>query len=340
MEYISQLFYQISSFLMSVLMAVGAITVPSTENVIVNIAEDTVLDFVVIGDTQVCDYIPSREQALISLSKDINNSDIELDAFIIAGDIAENGMQQEFDRVYDHICDFNTSNYIMVAGNHDIRLREYEQCKDRLLAFMTKLNKGENEQTSLHYKYEINGYTFLIMGSDDADFEKATISDAQLQWLNIELKAASKEGKPVFVICHYPLAESHGLPGTWGSATGEDPTGTLPTYVRKDSYDITGSIGYQSNRVYDIISKYKNVVFITGHLHTGFGKDSYQVLNEENNVIGINVPSVGIENKDGVYNDTGTGYFVEVTPTNVYFRARDFAKGKNLPEHDIVIDVK
>lgn len=340
MEYLSQLFYQISSLLMSLLMAIGAITIPSTDNLLVNIAEDTVMDFVVIGDTQVCDYIPSREKALISLSKDIRNSEIELDAFIIAGDIAENGMQQEFDRVYDHISDFNTKNYIMVAGNHDIRLREYEQCKDRLLTFMNDLNKGENPQNSLHYKYEVNGYTFLIMGSDDADFEKATIGDAQLQWLNIELKAASKEGKPVFVICHYPLAESHGLPGTWGSASGEDPTIPLPTYERKDSYDITGSIGYDSNRVYDVISRYKNVIFITGHLHTGFGKDSYQVLNEENNVIGINVPSVGIENKDGVYNGTGTGYFVEVTPDAVYFRARDFSKGENLTDFDIVVDVK
>lgn len=340
MLHFSNAIYQLMSILMSVLMALGAITIPSTDDTLRTMDPNTVLDFVVTGDTQVSNIMPSREKGLISLSQDIMNSQIELDAFIIAGDIAENGFQEEYNRVYDSINAFNTRNFIISAGNHDIRLREYEQSKTRLLDFMNKLNKGENAQDNLYYKYMIDGYTFLVMGSDKSKLNDAFISDAQLQWLNIELKNATKTGRPVFVICHYPLAEAHGLPSTWGTSSSDDVYGSLPTYERKDSYDFTGSIGDQSNEVYDILSSYKNVFFITGHLHTGFGKNTYQTISEENNVQGVNVPSVGIDNKDGSYNNTGIGLYVEVTPDSVTFYARDFAQGKFVTESQFEHAVK
>lgn len=340
MQYIQGLFQEIAALLLSILTLFGGVSTPSTNQLLTNIAPDTVIDFVLTGDTQVCDYMPAREAALIALAEDINNSDIELDAFMIVGDIAENGMLEEFDRVYSHIKDFNVKNYIMVTGNHDIRLRSIDQAKERFLGFMNSLNAEENAQNDIYFKYMVDDYTFLVMGSEEANFEDAFISDAQLQWLNIELKNATATGKPVFVLCHYPLAEAHGLPNTWGSANSDDVYGQLPDYVAPEDPDYTGSIGKQSQEVYDIITKYQNVIFITGHLHTGFGKNSYQVIDKENNVIGINVPSVGIDNKDGAYNNPGTGYFVEVTPDAVYFHARDFALGKNVTDWDIVVDVK
>lgn len=330
MEYISQLFYEITSIIMALLVSLGAIATPGTNDLLRNIDPDTVIDFVVVGDSQVCNYNPSREVNLAAFSEDIMNSDIELDAFIIAGDVAENGFQDEFDRVYDNISLFNTKNFIMCSGNHDIRLREYEQSKERFLTFMNDLNGGNNAQSSLYYKYMVGDYTFLVIGSDKSEFEYAFLSDAQLQWLNLELDAATADGKPVFVISHYPLAEGHGLPNTWGSANNPPEDVEIPTYERKDDYDFTGSIGKQSNELYDILVKYENVFYITGHLHTGFGKYTYETISEENNVYGVNVPSVSINNKDGVYNNPATGLFVEVTDDQVIFYARDFAEGKFL----------
>ncbi len=334
MQYIAGLFQEIAALLLSILMMFGGVTTPATNDLLKNINPDTIIDFVLTGDTQVCDYMPEREANLISFAEDMMNSDMELDAFLIVGDIAENGMQEEFDRVASHIADFNTQNFIMCTGNHDIRLREYEQSKERFLCFMNNLNSEENAQSDVYFKYDVNGYTFLIMGSEESRFEDAYISNAQLQWLNIELKNATKEGKPVFVICHYPLAEGHGLPNTWGSANSGAGDETLPTYERKDDYDMTGSIGDQTNKVYDILTKYENVFFITGHLHTGFGKYTYETISEENNVQGVNVPSVGIDNKDGVYNNPGTGLLVEVTDSQVIFYARDFANGRFLTTDD------
>ena len=330
MPHFSNAIYQLMSLLMSVLMALGAITIPSTDDTLRTMDPAAVLDFVVTGDTQVSNIMPEREKNLISFSQDIMNSQIELDAFIVAGDVTENGFQEEFDRIYDSINGFNTRNFIMCTGNHDIRLNEYGQSTARFFDFMNKLNKGQNDQNTTHYKYMVDGYTFLVLGSDEWRFEDAFISDAQLQWLNLELKEATKTGRPVFVVAHYPLAESHGLPGTWGSSNSDDVYGSLPTYEAKSDPDLTGSIGKQTNEVYEILNDYKNVFFITGHLHTGFGKNTYQTIDEANNVQGINVPSVGIDNKDGSYNNPGTGLYVEVTPDSVTFYARDFAQGKFL----------
>lgn len=334
MQYIAGLFQEIAALFLSIFMMFGGVTTPATNDLLKNINPDTIIDFVLTGDTQVCDYMPEREANLISFAEDMMNSNMELDAFLIVGDIAENGMQEEFDRVASHIAGFNTQNFIMCTGNHDIRLREYEQSKERFLSFMNNLNSAENAQDDVYFKYMVNGYTFLIMGSEESRFEDAYISNAQLQWLNIELKEATKDGKPVFVICHYPLAEGHGLPNTWGSADSGAGDESLPTYERKDSYDMTGCIGDQTNDVYDIITSYENVFFITGHLHTGFGKYTYETISEENNVQGVNVPSVGINNKDGVYNNPGTGLLVEVTDSQVIFYARDFANGKFLTTDD------
>ncbi len=334
MEYISGLFQEIAALFLSILTMFGGIITPATGDVLRNFSDDVNIDFVLTGDTQVCDYMPEREANLISFAEDMNNSDIDLDAFLIVGDIAENGMQEEFDRVASHIENFNTKNFIMCTGNHDIRLREYEQSKERFLNFMNGLNDAENAQNDVYFKYMVNGYTFLVMGSEESRFEDAYISDAQLQWLNVELKKATKSGKPVFVICHYPLAEGHGLPDTWGSANSGAGDESLPIYERKDDYDMTGCIGDQTNEVYDILTKYENVFFVTGHLHTGFGKYTYETLNKKKNVQGINVPSVGIDNKDGVYNNPGTGLFVEVTDSQVIFYARDFANGRFLTSDD------
>ena len=339
LHYFTQLMNEISALLMSFLIAIGAVSVPSTHDPVQTKNPDAIMSFVVTGDTQVSAYMPEREANLMALSQDILNSDMDLDAFIIAGDIAENGLEDEYQRVTQYIKDFNTKNFIMATGNHDIRLRAWDQSSERFLNFMNNLNGEENAQSKVYYKYMVGDYTFLVMGSEESRFEDAYISNAQLQWLNVQLKEATATGKPVFVICHYTLAEGHGLPTTWGSGN-TDGTGSLPTYERKDDYDFTGSIGSQSNDVYDILTQYKNVFFITGHLHTGFGKYTYESLNVENNVQGVNVPSVGIDNKDGTYNNPATGFYVEVTDNQVIFYARDFGHGKFLSENEFVNNVR
>ena len=131
------------------------------------------------------------------------------------------------------------------------------------------------------------------------------------------LKAACGKGKPVFVTVHQPFKLSHGLPDTWGSPI-----------------DAAGSIGAQSDALKAILSKYKNIILLTGHLHTGIGQYTYENID---GIHSVNLPSLTIDNKDGRVNDNGIGFWVEVFRTKVVFHARNFAQGKDIPKENIVI---
>ncbi|MBQ8027686.1 MAG: metallophosphoesterase [Clostridia bacterium] len=295
---------------------------PATSDPIKVLNENNVkLTFVAWGDPQVSNYMIDREPRFRAACEDVGNAESDIDALLLVGDSAENGLACEYEVVSDHLKGCNVDNYIMSVGNHDVRLRSYKQVVKRFTQFQNDLNTGVQSDLAidkLNYSYELNCYTFIVMGTDRTEFEESYFGEEQLNWLDDTLKAKAVKGKPVFVIIHQPLALTHGLPTTWGNGTNEK----------------AGNVGEQSDELYDIMNKYSNIVLITGHLHTGFGQYSYEKIG---NIHGVNVPSTSIVNKDGDYNDPGTGYMVEVYSNKVVFRARDFAKGTYLPDYDIEI---
>ena len=137
--------------------------------------------------------------------------------------------------------------------------------------------------------------------------EKAYISAEQIAFLDRELKRATADGKPCFLMCHQPFAFTHGLPGVWK----------------------TGDMGEQNDEVRAVVEKYKNVFFINGHLHGGVCNYAEEILNKENNVVSINIPGYRKENNFG-HTDAGVGYLCEVFDNKVIFRARNFLTGKNV----------
>ncbi len=281
------------------------------------------LHFAAWGDPQVSNYLTERRPYLQTSAADIkNNKTKKLDALLIAGDITENCIDDEWNWVYDDINGIGVKNYITATGNHDIRLHEYKTAKKSFVSFTNKLNKNAKSKLKikkLNYSYTIKGYKFIVLGSDSVLLEEADISKKQLKWLDKELKDAYKKHHPTFVIAHQPLKNTHGLPDTWGTAIKS-----------------AGSIGSQSDDIKKILKKYPNTVLITGHLHTGFGKYSYQRIG---NIHSVNIPSLGVDNEDGSYNEHGIGYMVEVYKNQVIFRARNFDKGKYLPKYDININL-
>ncbi|MBQ3150462.1 MAG: metallophosphoesterase [Clostridia bacterium] len=278
------------------------------------------LHAVVWADPQVSNYKPDRMPYFEAACEDLKNSPKKLDALLIAGDIAENGLYCEYKMVFDGVKNDKIKNYLMVTGNHDIRMRIYKDDVYRFTTFTNGLNehaKSDLHIDELHYSYKVNGYTFIVLGSDRSEFEEGWFIDSQLKWLDSEIKEASKSGKPVFVINHQPLKLTHGLPDTWGSPI-----------------ESAGSVGKQSDKLYEIMNKYEDVIFITGHLHTGYGEYTYEKIG---NFHSINLPSLTIKNENGDCNDRGIGYMMEVYSGKVIFRARNFAQGKYVPEYDITI---
>lgn len=317
---IQQFFLKLFSifFAMSVSVS-GTIAPPSTENPIKPKDADNVkLVFAAFGDTQISNYMFDRYKVFGAAMEDLHASE-RMDAVVVAGDIAENGLAEEYQLVYDGLKGLENCRYIMSAGNHDIRLRSYKQVLKRFTGFSNALNNNVDPVDSLSFSERINGYKFIVIGSDKATFEEAYISNEQLEWLDSEL--AAENGAPTFVICHQPLKLTHDLPNTWGNGTNLN----------------AGSVGDQSDEIKEILTKYDNVVFITGHLHTGFGDASYETIDKLHIV---NVPALSIDNKDGSkVNGSGLGYIVEVYDDEIIFRARNLEIGEWIPECDEVISL-
>ena len=317
---IQQFFLKLFSvfFAMSVSVS-GTVAPPSTENPIKPKDADNVkLVFAAFGDTQISNYMFDRYKVFGAAMEDLHASE-RMDAVIVAGDIAENGLAEEYQLVYDGLKGLENCRYIMSAGNHDIRLRSYKQVVSRFTEFSNALNNNVDPVDSLHFSERVNGYKFIVIGSDKATFEEAYISDAQLEWLDSEI--AAENGKPTFVICHQPLKLTHDLPNTWGNGTNLN----------------AGSVGDQSDEIEEILTKYDNVIFITGHLHTGFGDASYETI-EKLHI--VNVPALSIDNKDGKQNGSGLGYIVEVYDDEIIFRARNLETGEWLTAYDEVIKLE
>lgn len=280
------------------------------------------LHFAAWADPQVSHYLKKREPYLISSAKDLQENSSSLDALVLAGDITENSIPDEWYWVYNDIKDIGVKHYINATGNHDVRLHDYGVAEDSFTDFTNRLNINAGSKLrieKLNYSYVINGYRFIVLGSELATLEEAEIGKAQLQWLDRQLAKSNREGKPAFVILHQPLKNTHGLPDTWGS------------FIKS-----AGSVGPQSEQIRQILNRYGNVILITGHLHTGFGQYTYQKID---NFYSVNLPSLGVENKDGTYNENGIGYMVEAYADKVCFRARNFDKGIYLPQYDITINL-
>ena len=316
----SKLGYKIFTLLISVFFVFNTYVPPmSNDPIQTNTDTKAKLTAVLWGDSQVSNYmlkrVPYFDAACEDLEKNVSGT---ADALIIAGDIAENGLLCEYEYVSSKLKNAKVDNFLFAVGNHDVRLRLYKSTVRKFSKLSNELN-GKQEFSSLTYRYDINGYAFIVLGTDRTEFEESYFTDETLNWVDENLKTATASGKPVFVICHQPLKLTHGLPDTWNSP-----------------FDFAGSIGEQSDRLNEIMNKYENVFFITGHLHTGFGQYTYE---KSGRVHSVNLPSLTINNKDGVCNDNGIGFVMEVYENRVAFRARNFAKGEYIPQNDIEIEL-
>lgn len=299
-----KMFRKIFAVFAALFISLGWLTGPSTENPIqFKDSENVRLSFAAVSDVHVLGE-SITEFRFENLFKDLSNSKEKFDAVVMAGDLTEMGFNCEYETFFK-VLDKQTvtKNLIIATGNHDVR---YAYKKNKPI-IMNKVEEylGIDTKGESFYSYDINGYTFIVMGSEKQVFERAYISDRQLAFVDSELKRATAQGRPAFVICHQPLKETHGLPEVWK----------------------TGDLGDQSQDVRDILVKYKNVFYINGHLHDGMYKRSVEKLAD--GVYSINLPTYGKTNDFGV-KDRGIGYYIEVYDNQVIFTGRNFLKGYNV----------
>lgn len=284
----------------------GMVTPPATaEPIEFNDSENVKMSAVFLADTHIRDTGFS-EYYLQNAFKDIANSEETFDAFVLVGDVSEFGDKISYDIAWSTIENYcPIEKVLLVSGNHDIRLDYAGQTQ----MFREKQSEYLGvEIEKAYYSYDVNGYTFIVLGSDEWQFEKMTLSSEQLAFVESELARATQNGKPAFVVCHEPLENTHGLPDVWKN----------------------GGIGEQSDELLAILTKYKNVFYLNGHLHDGVYENSLEVLNEENGVYSVNLPAYGKVNDYGELLQAGLGTYMEVYENEVVFTVRDFKQGEML----------
>ncbi len=294
--------------------AFGGISEPADNPIKLQDPDNCRLAFVALADTHLRDTA-FQPHLFESGLKDIDNAEKPFDALLIAGDISEFGDAPSYEVTWEALAnsEIGQKPVLLATGNHDIRLA-YEYQTELIMGKASEYLGIEIDNP--YYSYEVNGYSFFVMGSDTWEFEKAGISDEQLAALDETLTQA--DGKPAFVICHQPLAETHGLPEVWKN----------------------GDLGKDSAAVKEVLMKHSNVFYINGHLHDGVYEKSLEVFDAEKGVYSINLPAFGKENDYGKFLQNGLGTYVEVYDDSVVFTARDFAAGQALEGYTYSFDIK
>lgn len=298
-----------------------------SDNYTVKNAEEIKLNVAAISDIHMTDEF-ARVQVLKSGLWDMENAADELDALVLAGDLTDHGLEEEYENLKKAIKAYTPAKEVLMAvGNHDTWTDEddrYEPAKENFIRFSKEITGRELEEC--YYTTEINGYTFIVMASEGTS-TSAYISDTQLQWLRAEMDKAAKKELPVFVVSHWPVAETHGLPESWGDDEPEL---------------LDGSFGDQNYEVEEILKDYENVFMISGHIHNGLVNDrqkdiyGYTSVESYGSFHSINLPSfmyMGIRGR--VMN--GLGYSIEVYENEVLIRARSFTSGIWYTDYDVAI---
>lgn len=278
--------------------------------------DDCKVNFAVISDIHMTEEKARADMLRFGL-QDMQESESPLDALICSGDLTDHGEPEEWANLERAFADYTPAkNIILAQGNHDTWTGDDDYALSRELFIEYNEKIADREIDEVYYSTKINGYTFIVLGSE-SDHTYATVSDEQVAWLEAEMEKASQDGLPIFVINHWPINESHGLPETWGD---DEP---MPD---------DGGIGDKSEEVEAILKSYDNVFYITGHIHSGFVNDSqtdvygYASVESDGSFHSINLPQyMYLTIRGRIAN--GTGFTFEVYEDKVEIRARSFSAG-------------
>ena len=294
---------------------------PSTP---IEIDPEALMTFVVWGDPQLFSASVQRCVKIAAACEDLKNIDGKLDALIIAGDVVEMGMECEYKFTSELLngCSEHFRRFYAVPGNHDVRKRNFNRQFGVFKNFVESVNGGYfGGKTRYFYSVDYDCCKFIFMGTDMTTFEGAYYSPAQFRFIDEQIAAAQNRGVPAFVINHQTLAKTNGLPVTWGG-----------------NGSWRGSVGWQNEKLKRIFEKYDNVIFITGHLHYGTSKYTFE---DCGCFKALSVPTVGVVNH-GPFNTDSQGYVVTVYKDKIVFRSRLFGEGRYVdssqPGGEIIID--
>ena len=265
----------------------------------------------VVSDLHAVDKL-NRDNNLVleKLFSGVAKSETPLDAIVMPGDITNNATRDEYRCLTAILQRYNKADMLIPAlGNHDVRGDmnvdgDYDDNLQRYYSFCHTLGVPADKP---YWSVNVNGYLFIVLGSEAEVKDRAYISPTQIEWLDGQLAKAERRGRPAFIVCHQVIDHTNNVDVSW-------------------YYD--GSIGEQSDAVRDVIRSHTDnglkVLFISGHLHEPFGAHSFE--QPWPNLYCLNMPSSQYTDGGGV------GCTLECYADQVLIRTRNFITGEWLPD--------
>lgn len=327
----SEFFYHAKVFLLALF--VTLIPYKGIDLPVMDVKEpDCLLNVEMISDTHIEADYPFRSGFIKQGLKRMSKSKTPVDAIIVDGDLTNYADEPSLAKYYEIIKAYAPAQVITVAGNHDIGHAgdrdKTDLTREECLANVIKYynDYSGRDLTTNYYSETIKGYKFIVLGDEVLDgghWDAITMTPEQLEFLDRELAEGTANGNPVFVCCHWALDGVNGENTIWGGDSG----------ITKDEYPIQ-----------EILEKYENVFYISGHMHGGVRADvvgekyDMPIAEQINGVTYISLPTYGIINWYGI-TWSGLGGQLEVYRDHVNFRPINYLTGNWYPNANYSFDL-
>lgn len=198
----------------------------------------------ILSDAQLTDDIDDKySKAVISALTTLKARDV--DSIIYAGDVGDTmttGVQKNWKAIYSKVFPDGSKQPIknFIMGNHDYWLPNFFECWDipDNNKLRNRFTKATGESPWSHKV--INGYHFINVSPTNGDMGESAYNEDMLAWADSAIQKAVKESptKPIIVTTHH-----------------------------NPKTDIYGGADWGLKNLNDLLSKYPQVVSISGHIH-------------------------------------------------------------------------
>ncbi|WP_207707473.1 metallophosphoesterase, partial [Clostridium tarantellae] len=179
------------------------------------------------------DYDSDGKRKLKTALKTYNKYFPNLDAYIISGDLTENGSQLQYDNFINIFNKYSKKDakLLTVMGNHDYW--------NELSADEAQKRFENNMETKINTHTILKGYDFINISSENGDCH-GTFNENLIQWLKKELNIAKNRDakKPIFINVHQHIKNT-----------------------------VYGSDLWGNDSLYKVLKDYPQVIVFSGHSH-------------------------------------------------------------------------
>ena len=267
----------------------------------------SIVSFEVLTDIHISEERPAHETHLRKALSEIIELAPESKAIFTCGDNTDRGRENQYDILNSIIDDFREKipPIYFALGNHDLVFNSgYDE---QLRLFKEKLG-----MEGAYYCKDIDGYRFIVLGSESSTVGEGVISSKQLDWF-AELMEQTDSNKPTFVFLHQPLIDT-----VSGSLYSKDP---------KIQYWY--GVSDAAERIREILKDHPNSILFTGHTHWTFESLQPVLWGKGSDVNFVNCAAVGYLWNDNDESEGGSeGYFVYVCDDKIILRGREFTENK------------